>query len=184
MAVGLLLLPQCIAAKPFYSWMVNVNCLLRLFSKRLGGLISSKQLIPMAITKPRMKQTKMADHIGAVVNPTQSIAESKRLPRRFGCACCEREKMNKFLVLPWVNFSYIIQTDKRQLCHYYYEWKWKRKNREKEMFYTRDKTNIKKDELMILRIGWLIRCQRNERRKKKRLCERAREAINKLLNFA
>lgn len=54
------------------------------------------------------------------------------------------------------------------------------------MFYTRDKTNIKKDELkMILRIGWLhtVSTQR-EKKEEEVVWARAREVINKLLNFA
>lgn len=41
----------------------------------------------MASTRPIMNETNMPDQIGAVVNPTQSIAESKRLPLTYGWAC-------------------------------------------------------------------------------------------------
>lgn len=79
-----------------YSWIVNVNCLPRLFSNRFGGLISKMQLMPMASTRPMMNDTNMPDQIGAVVNPTQLIAESKRLPLTKGWAC-GKEKRRKFI---------------------------------------------------------------------------------------
>lgn len=85
-----------------HSWIVNVNCLPRVFSNRFGGLISRMQLMPMASTSPKMNETNMPDQMGAVVKPTQLIAASKRLPLTLGCACGIEEsemksKINSFI---------------------------------------------------------------------------------------
>lgn len=83
------------ARTQLYSWIVNVNCLPRIFSNRFGGLMSMMQVIPMASTRPMMNDTNMPDQIGAVVNPTQLIAASKRLPVTLGWACEWKTKKKK-----------------------------------------------------------------------------------------
>lgn len=71
---------------------MNVNCLLRLFSNRVGAFISMIQFIPIPTTKHINKLTNIPDHIGAVVNPIQLYASSNRFELTFGCTCYERIK--------------------------------------------------------------------------------------------
>lgn len=74
-----------------YSWIVNVNCLLRLFSNRFGAFISIIQFIPIPTTKQITKLTNIPDHIGAVVNPIQLYASSNRFESTFGCTYYEKQ---------------------------------------------------------------------------------------------
>lgn len=54
--------------------------------------MSMMQVIPMASTRPIMNDTNMPDQIGAVVNPTQLIAASNRLPLSSDIRLCLWEK--------------------------------------------------------------------------------------------
>lgn len=55
-----------------YSCTVNVNCLLLLLSKRCGGFISISMVIATDRIPINIEHTKMPDHMGTVINPTQS----------------------------------------------------------------------------------------------------------------
>lgn len=68
-----------------YSDIVKVSCLPRLFSKRVGGLISIIQMIPSATAKQSIKLTNTPDQIPADVNPMQSYESLNRLPATSSC---------------------------------------------------------------------------------------------------
>lgn len=74
-----------------YSCTVKVSCLLLEFSNRFGVLMSKIAISDMPKTSKHMKQTNSPDKMGALINPTQSIAGPNLLsPFSFGCSWKKR----------------------------------------------------------------------------------------------
>lgn len=68
-----------------YSWIVNVSCLPRLFSKRFGGLMSIIAVIPIDTANEITNITNTPDQIGADVKPIQSYESLNRLEPTSSC---------------------------------------------------------------------------------------------------